>query len=100
MYKRQVQVARSVGPNTVEIDRLDATGPGTLGSLVDSVKGALASLGTTGGTSLNLAFKDCGDASTHAKVKDISPHSVTLGTTTTVTGTGSACPLITFVRAI
>jgi len=42
----------------------------------------------TGGD-LALTFQDCGDSSTHAKVKDITPKSVPLGSTTTVTGSGT-----------
>ena len=41
------------------------------------------------GTSLNLHFKDCGDSSTHAKVTDVTPYTITTGGNATVTGTGS-----------
>jgi len=36
-----------------------------------------------------LSWTDCGDASTHGKISDVEPKTLTLGTTTTVTGTGS-----------
>lgn len=38
---------------------------------------------------LALTFTDCGDASTHGTVKDIEPHSLTLGVSTDITGTGT-----------
>ena len=42
-----------------------------------------------GDGSLSLSFKDCGDTSTHAKVTDVTPHSLELGADTTVTGSGT-----------
>jgi len=36
-----------------------------------------------------LSWTDCGDSSTHGKISDVEPKTITLGTTTTVTGTGS-----------
>merc|ERR1712232_1527912 len=39
--------------------------------------------------SLAVSFKDCGDASTAAVVKDVVPKSITTGATTTITGSGS-----------
>merc|ERR1712110_907775 len=55
----------------------------------------LAALATTatqahveGGT-LAVTYKDCGDASTHAKITGLSPSVMTIGEKTTITGTGS-----------
>merc|ERR1712139_614286 len=39
--------------------------------------------------SLAVSFKDCGDASTDAVVKDVVPKSISTGATTTITGSGS-----------
>merc|ERR1712232_330719 len=41
-----------------------------------------------GGTP-KLTWNDCGDSSTHAKVTGLSPDTITMGQTTTVTGTGT-----------
>merc|ERR1711904_288273 len=40
-----------------------------------------------GGT-LKLSYKDCGDASTHAKITGLSPTTATIGKKVTITGTG------------
>merc|ERR1711935_1212711 len=42
----------------------------------------------TGGN-LAITFKDCGDASTHAKVTSVTPPTIPLGSTTTISGTGT-----------
>ena len=36
-----------------------------------------------------LSWTDCGDSSTHGKISDVEPKTLTLGTTSTVTGIGS-----------
>jgi len=74
-----VHPATHNGVKGVEVDRIDVQGPGTF-------RDALSGLT---GSALNLAFKDCGDSSTHAKVTDVSPKSITLGDKTTITGTGT-----------
>merc|ERR1719392_492734 len=38
---------------------------------------------------LAVSFQDCGDASTDAVVKDVTPKTITAGSTTTITGSGS-----------
>merc|ERR1712167_415110 len=38
---------------------------------------------------LAVSFSDCGDASTDAVVKDVVPKTITAGSTTTITGSGS-----------
>jgi len=74
-------------------------GPGTFQDAINDAKAwaaktkkslssSLDSLKPNGGD-LNLTFKDCGDSSTHAKVTDVTPHSITPGTTTTISGTGT-----------
>merc|ERR1712048_520201 len=40
-------------------------------------------------TDISVSYSDCGDASTHAKVTNLEPHSISTGKTTLVTGTGS-----------
>jgi len=45
-------------------------------------------LEVTGGT-LDLTWKDCGDASTHGVIKGIDKSSISLGSDTTVTGSGT-----------
>jgi len=56
---------------------------------------AALALGTAGaetfveGGTLGLTWKDCGDASTKAKISGLTPTSLTLGQKTTVTGSGS-----------
>jgi len=40
-----------------------------------------------GGT-LDLTWKDCGDSESHVKISDLSPKTLTIGRTTTITGTG------------
>jgi len=47
-----------------------------------------AVVGVAAGT-INLSISDCGDSSTHGKVASISPTSVSQGTKTLVTGTGT-----------
>eukprot|EP00927_Polykrikos_kofoidii_P082507 TRINITY_DN8223_c0_g1_i1.p1 TRINITY_DN8223_c0_g1~~TRINITY_DN8223_c0_g1_i1.p1 ORF type:complete len:170 (-),score=27.71 TRINITY_DN8223_c0_g1_i1:149-658(-) len=42
----------------------------------------------TGGA-LKLTWKDCGDSSTHTKITSVAPSTVQLGSTTTITGTGT-----------
>merc|ERR1719183_2101467 len=39
--------------------------------------------------SLAVSFQDCGDASTDVLVKDVTPKTITAGSTTTITGSGS-----------
>ena len=62
-------------------------------SAMNKLVAALA-LGTAGaetfvqGGTLDLTWKDCGDASTKAKISGLVPASLTLGQKTTVTGTG------------
>ena len=41
-----------------------------------------------GGT-LKISWTDCGDASTHGKVSDVEPSTLTLGQKTTITGSGT-----------
>jgi len=41
------------------------------------------------GGNLALTWKDCGDASTHAKVEHVQPSEVVIGQATTITGTGT-----------
>jgi len=54
----------------------------------------LASLATTAplveasGT-MSVTWADCGDSSTHAKVNDLQPSSIAIGTASTLTGTGT-----------
>jgi len=43
---------------------------------------------TTGGT-LAITWEDCGDTSTHGKVTDLEPKSITIGQPGTMTGTGT-----------
>jgi len=43
----------------------------------------------TTATDLTLAWKDCGDATTHAKITSFTPPAITLGTKATMIGTGS-----------
>jgi hypothetical protein len=43
----------------------------------------------TAGTVVNLKWSDCGDASTHAKITDLSPATVTIGQKTTLTATAT-----------
>merc|ERR1719486_1838445 len=38
---------------------------------------------------LKLDWKDCGDASTHTKITDFTPSTLSLGTQTTMAGTGA-----------
>merc|ERR1719265_1368318 len=38
------------------------------------------------GGSLKLTWQDCGDSSTHTKITAVTPSSLTLGATTTITG--------------
>jgi len=40
------------------------------------------------GGSLQLSYKDCGDASTHAKITGLTPSTATIGRKATITGTG------------
>merc|ERR1712232_430528 len=47
-----------------------------------------------GGT-LKLTWNDCGDSSTHAKVTGLSPDTITMGQTNTVTGTGTVDEQVT-----
>jgi len=54
------------GVKGVEVEQIDVQGPGTFRDALSD------STGLTGST-MNLAFKDCGGASTRAKVTDISP---------------------------
>jgi len=42
-----------------------------------------------GAGKLAVSFTDCGDASTDAVVKDVTPKTITAGSTTTITGSGS-----------
>lgn len=42
----------------------------------------------TSATDLKLDWTDCGDASTHGKITSFTPNTLTLGKTTTMTGTG------------
>merc|ERR1712050_484424 len=48
----------------------------------------------TGGT-LKVTWKDCGTATTHAKINSFSPGTLTLGQKTTMTGTGSVDEAVT-----
>merc|ERR1712166_933386 len=65
-----------------------------LAATMNKLVAALA-LGTAGaetfveGGTLGLTWKDCGDASTKAKISGLTPTSLTLGQKTTVTGSGS-----------
>merc|ERR1712203_99653 len=52
-----------------------------------------------GGT-LAITWEDCGDASTHAKVTDVQPTTVTIGTTETIQGTGTVDEDITAVHFV
>merc|ERR1712190_84443 len=47
-----------------------------------------------GGT-LKLSWSDCGDSSTHGKISGLAPDTLTLGTKTTVTGSGSVNEQVT-----
>eukprot|EP00927_Polykrikos_kofoidii_P076919 TRINITY_DN73935_c0_g1_i1.p1 TRINITY_DN73935_c0_g1~~TRINITY_DN73935_c0_g1_i1.p1 ORF type:complete len:340 (+),score=63.08 TRINITY_DN73935_c0_g1_i1:78-1097(+) len=44
---------------------------------------------------LKLTWKDCGDASTHGKVTGLTPDTLTLGTKTAVTGSGTVVEAVT-----
>jgi len=44
---------------------------------------------------LALTWHDCGDASTHGKVTDLKPNTLTLGTNTKVVGTGTIDEAVT-----
>ena len=48
----------------------------------------VARISNPNGDTLTLTWKDCGDASTLAKVTDVAPLTVTLGETTTISGSG------------
>merc|ERR1711862_215664 len=48
----------------------------------------VAAPATVGGA-VNIAFTDCGDASTHVKVGDVSPKTIQAGATTAIVSTGS-----------
>jgi hypothetical protein len=54
------------------------------------MKGFVASIlaATASATDLKLTWSDCGDASTKAKITAFTPNSLTLGQSTTMTGTG------------
>jgi hypothetical protein len=43
---------------------------------------------STGGT-LKITWSDCGDASTHGKITDLEPTSIEIGSSSTMTGTGT-----------
>merc|ERR1711871_14537 len=64
-----------------------------MGSLTNMCKLAIcvlvAALTVTQASNLKLSFKDCGDSSTHAVVKDVEPQSIATGASTTVTGSGT-----------
>jgi hypothetical protein len=50
---------------------------------------AVVSEPAVNGGTVNLTWEDCGDASTHGKIKGLDKSSITLGEDTTVTGTGT-----------
>jgi hypothetical protein len=93
-----MEVDRKVG-NTETVQVVQAGGPGTFSDFLTSLKGSFsravamwkAKLGgqAEGGSTLDITFKDCGDSSYKAKVTDVTPHTLTLGTMATITGTGT-----------
>merc|ERR1712232_1254153 len=59
-----------------------------MGAVFPKIEGAVSAPEATGGT-LKITWKDCGDASTHAKVTGLQPNTITMGKTNTVTGSGT-----------
>merc|ERR1712232_1541787 len=65
-----------------------------MGAVFPKIAGAVSAPEATGGT-LKITWKDCGDASTHAKVTGVKPDTITMGKTNTVTGSGTTDEAVT-----
>merc|ERR1711934_232924 len=72
----------------IEIDAKATDGTKALCAEINTSPGANFKQSSEGGN-VNLAFSDCGDASTVGTIKDLEPKSLTLGATTTIVGSGS-----------
>merc|ERR1712048_1056800 len=72
----------------IEIDAKATDGTKALCAEINTSPGENFKQSSAGGK-VDLAFSDCGDASTVGTIKDLEPKSLTLGATTTIIGSGS-----------
>ena len=67
----------------------DSSYPTGVKKAVETIDGTFQWPAVYSGASLSLTWEDCGNGQTHATVTDIQPNSVTLGSTTKITGEGN-----------